>query len=206
MSLAHAYAMKKQGACASHGKQGCEMCHGGQAMAEGGPVEGGAHADVSSKEWGGGARRGTSVAGEHVRGAAMAKANGQYKAEAARMGRAKEIHKQNLDEMQSDTQDRTNLAHGGYAEDGDDLDMISHIMRKRMSKGGQATNDTLDPGIEDDDAQYDDLVKDDDLEFHDTGANSGDEVGDAQEDMDRDDMISMIMASRKKKDRMPRPA
>jgi hypothetical protein len=44
------------------------------------------------------------------------------------------------------------------------------------------------------------------MEFCYTGANSGDEVGDEQEDEDEHDMVSRIMKSRLKKDRMPHPA
>ncbi len=44
MSMAVKYQMAKKkrgmGGCAEHGKSGCEMCHGGKAMAEGGEVEG----------------------------------------------------------------------------------------------------------------------------------------------------------------------
>jgi hypothetical protein len=48
-------------------------------------------------------------------------------------------------------------------------------------------------------------VKDDDLEQHYTGENSGDELGNAQEDEDRRDIVSRIMKSRRLKDRLPRP-
>ncbi len=95
----------------------------------------------------------------------------------------------------------------GYAEGGEveDGDMIDRIMRKHFSKGGMVANDD-EPIADGEPAQYDELAKDDHLEFHDTGANSGDEIGDAQEDDDRKDIVSRIMRSRSKKDRMPRPA
>lgn len=90
----------------------------------------------------------------------------------------------------------------------EDEDMIGRIMNKRMvkmSEGGKVANkDEIVADLEPN--EFDDLAKDDDLEFHDTGANSGDEVGDDQEDMDRRDVVSRIMRSRAKKDRMPRPA
>lgn len=87
----------------------------------------------------------------------------------------------------------------------EDEDMISRIMKQRYSKGGMVSNKTeMSADFEPND--FDDLVKDDDLEFNYTGANSGDEIGNKQEDEDRHDIISRIMKSRKLKDRMPRPA
>lgn len=87
----------------------------------------------------------------------------------------------------------------------EDEDMIDRIMRQRYSEGGKVANDS-GPIADEESAEYDDLVKDDDLEMHDTGANSGDELGDAQEDEDRHDVVARIMRSRAKKDRLPRPA
>ena len=49
------------------------------------------------------------------------------------------------------------------------------------------------------------LANEDELEFSYTGKNSGDELGDRQEDMDRKDIVSRVMKSRKKKDRLPIP-
>ncbi len=86
--------------------------------------------------------------------------------------------------------------------------MIDHIMKKRAySKGGMVAND-VGTGQEADKLpnQFDDLVLRDDLESSYTGANSGDELGNAQEDEDRRDIVAMIMKSRKKKDRLPSPA
>ncbi len=91
-------------------------------------------------------------------------------------------------------------------EDADD-DLVMRIMRKRYSKGGQVANEGEDRDLVDfDPNEFDDLALNDDLEFHDTGANSGDELGNEQEDEDRKDIVSRIMASRKKKDRLPSPA
>ncbi len=87
-----------------------------------------------------------------------------------------------------------------------DDDMVGRIMKGRMmSKGGMIAND-LDPIADEEPNEFDDLALNDDLEFHDTGANSGDELGDHQEDEDRRDLVSRIMRSRKLKDKMPRPA
>jgi len=54
--------------------------------------------------------------------------------------------------------------------------------------------------------EMDDLALRDDLEFSYDGKNSGDELGNDREDKDRKDIVSRIMASRKKKDRLPSPA
>lgn len=95
-------------------------------------------------------------------------------------------------------------AEGGEMHDDD---LVMKIMKKRYSQGGQVAND-VGTGQEADKLpnQFDDLVLDDDLEFHETGANSGDELGDEAEDEDRRDIVKKIMKSRAKKDRMPRPA
>lgn len=90
----------------------------------------------------------------------------------------------------------------------DHEDMVGHIMKKRMkhySHGGKVSNED-EPIADSEAAEYDDLEKDDDLEEHYTGKNSGDEDGDEQEDEDQRDTVSQIMKSRKKKDKMPRPA
>lgn len=94
--------------------------------------------------------------------------------------------------------------HPVHAEDSGEEGIVDRIM-KRFSKGGQVANATP-PMADKMPSEYDDLVLDDDLEFHDTGTNSGDELGNAQEDEDRKDIVSRIMSSRKKKDRNPRPA
>lgn len=90
----------------------------------------------------------------------------------------------------------------------DHEDMVGHIMRQRQkhySKGGRVANDTpISADFADND--FDDLVLRDDLDEHYTGANSGDEIGNDQEDKDRRDIVSMIMKSRAKKGMMPRPA
>lgn len=195
MSLHMAYALKKRQKMASGGAV-CEACRGGRCMehggmmSEGGAVEGGAHADVSRKEWGGGARRGTSLAGEHVRGANMAREAGQHRAEASRMESAKNLHRENLSEMRSAK--KPNLYAGGG--------LVDRIMAKRMSEGGMIAND-VEPIADDEPNDFDVLPEEDDLESSYTGANSGDEDGGLAED----DMIDRIMLKRKK-DRMPSPA
>jgi hypothetical protein len=68
------------------------------------------------------------------------------------------------------------------------------------SEGGRVANGDGDP------TQIDELALDDDLEFSDTGANSGDELDDSQEESDRKGIVDRIMHSLAKKDKLPRPA
>lgn len=89
------------------------------------------------------------------------------------------------------------MEHGG---------LVDRVMAKRMSKGGMVANDTTDNMADDKEAQYDDLVLRDDLDFSYTGENSGDELGNAEMDENDRDLINRIMRSRAKRDRMPRPA
>jgi hypothetical protein len=78
-------------------------------------------------------------------------------------------------------------------------------MAKHYSEGGKLANKTeitadFEPNA------FDELALEDDLEQHYTGANSGDELGNDQEDEDRHDIVSKIMRSRTKRDKLPRPA
>lgn len=80
---------------------------------------------------------------------------------------------------------------------------------RKMSKGGMIANggdDDLDQMADGKPNNFDDLaLRDDDMEDAEyTGANSGDELGNAKEDHDRSDMVSRIMASRRLKDRLPK--
>lgn len=102
-------------------------------------------------------------------------------------------------------------AHGGeihpHQSEAHEKDMVGKIMAKRQhmySKGGQVANDDHPFEYEfEEPNQFDQLVKGDDLEFHYTGKNSGDELSDAREDHDRHDIVSKIMKSRAKKDKLP---
>ncbi len=111
--------------------------------------------------------------------------------------------KQKLAELQA-----AQMAEGGKVED----DMVSRIMSKRAncySEGGKVANggeDELSHMADSAPNNFDDLALRDDLEFSYTGANSGDEISNEQEDHDRQDIVARIMASRRKKDRMPHPA
>lgn len=109
---------------------------------------------------------------------------------------------------------------GNEDEGAGDMNEIHPMVRKIImgramgySEGGRVSNDDSGESSDDpdhmakwEDNEFDDLAKRDDLEYEYTGANSGDEVGNAQEDHDRHDIVMRIMKSRSKKDRMPRPA
>ncbi len=101
---------------------------------------------------------------------------------------------------------------GSHQSDDHEDDMVGRIMKqpqKMYSKGGQVANEGMDNSIKyDEPNEFDDLVlRDDDMEDADyTGANSGDELDSEGENERRRDIVSKIMASRKKKDKLPRPA
>lgn len=141
---------------------------------------------------------------------------------------AKKQHHRVIEEARAINPKLKGLAHGGHV-DAEDMasrpdkgwgavivkeaeggDIVDRAMKKRAcmySKGGMAAND--DHAFEyefETPANYDDLSLRDDLESHYDAKNSGDELGNSQEDEDRADIISRIMRSRAKKDRMPRPA
>jgi len=116
--------------------------------------------------------------------------------------------------------DHPELNQAGASDEGaGDMDsihpMIQRIMMGRAkgySEGGQVANEDQgeSASVPHDmakwkDNEFDDLALRNDLEFKSTGANSGDSDGDAQEDHDRDDIVSRIMRSRSKKDRMAIP-
>lgn len=129
----------------------------------------------------------------------------------------KEIHKKTLNELRSMPKPNIKglaeggmLTNDGYESDSHEEDMVGRIMKQRehmYSEGGRVAND--DHAFEaefEEPNNFDDLSRRDDLEFSYTGKNSGDELGNHQEDMDREDMVARIMRSRAKKDRMPSPA
>jgi hypothetical protein len=69
-----------------------------------------------------------------------------------------------------------------------DSDMVGRVMKRRMSEGGVIANDTP-PVADGESADYDVMDTDDDLSMTETGANSGDELG--------DDRVSRAMKRRK---------
>lgn len=157
-----------------------------------------------------------------------------YSAKGGLNEQAKEQHKKTLHEMHS--MKKPNLmAEGGDVRDEHDMEMLNQmgdedegagdmdsihpmiqkIMMGRMkgySEGGKVANEesgesTDEPTFAKESGnEFDDLALDDDLEEHYTGANSGDEMGDEQENHDEHDIVMRVLKSRAKKDRMPRPA
>ncbi len=217
MSMAMKYAMQKRAKSSGCSGPSCKGCSSAQCMAEGGQV----HETLDYTELKPGDRKGQSRAGVETRKARhqreMGGAGSESRAVSAE-GRARAEHRMVLDDMkEAGKKDRKYLAEGGEAKSSDDDDeftieqpvvmgLVDRIMKKRMmSKGGEVANDT-DPMADGESADYDVLADDDGLEFHETGANSGDEIGDKAEDEEEHDLVSRIMRSRGKKDRNPRPA
>jgi hypothetical protein len=179
------------GIMCAHGSTNCHMCHGGK-MAEGGFIE---------EEKSSGYR---SMPKEHekmdhkamMEDDRMLNQHGEDESGAMGMGEDNE------------PEHETMYAHDVENQD-DHEDMVGRIMSRRSnmrhySRGGRVANDTpVTADFEKND--FDDLAKDDDLESSYTGANSGDEIGDDQEDEDRHDIVSRIMKSRRKTDRLPHP-
>ncbi len=93
-----------------------------------------------------------------------------------------------------DRADKSASISGAYSDGG----MVDRIMRKRMAGGGEAVD--REPN------EFDEMELEPAPKFSETGANSGDEDGDAELDENDHDLVSRIMRSRAKKDKMPRPA
>lgn len=102
------------------------------------------------------------------------------------------------------------MASGGHAHshhsDHHAGDIVGRILHKhKYSRGGVVANEgdaLASHQAKNKVREYDDLVADDHLES--TQHDYGDHLGDAREDHDRADIVSKIMHSLKKKDRMPR--
>lgn len=99
----------------------------------------------------------------------------------------------------------------GYAEGGlvnpmpeDDGDIVGSLMAKRS--GGPVANDTEAFSPDSEPSQYDEMVKDDDLEMSYDAKDSGDEDGNEALDDEDEDVVDSVMKSRKKKDKNPKPA
>ena len=124
---------------------------------------------------------GTSTAGAYVAGHGYG--NNPEK--------AKSLHREKLAEMKAMPKPKM-MAEGG--------DVVSGVMRKRYSKGGEVANDVGVAEADESPAEYDDLVLRDDLD--------GSQPVDSNEHGDADvsdDPVDRIML-KKKKDKLPRPA
>lgn len=115
----------------------------------------------------------------------------------------KEIHEDTLEELRSMKKpDIQGLAHGGDVSS----DLVDRVMKKRMmAKGGMVEEEPFEYEFDQPD-DFDVLHENSAPEFSYTGENSGDELGNEQEDHDRADIVARILKSRSKKDRNPRPA
>jgi hypothetical protein len=94
----------------------------------------------------------------------------------------------------------------GFAKGGEiehkALDMVGKIMDRHYSKGGMVANET--PPIADSmPNEFDELVLTGGLE---DSSGPGNEIGNEELEDEDQDVVSKILSSRKKKDRMPRPA
>lgn len=187
-------------------KKSLAIAHAVKKMAKGGKAKG-VHSGGEQEKY-----KGQSLMGTEMR-----------KHGEAKDPEHKEIHKNNarheareaLQELKSMPKPPLPMARGGsvhnYASEGED-EMLGRIMKSRdncYSEGGRVANggdNDLDRMADGRPNNFDDLALRDDLEFSYTGDNSGDHLGNEQEDEDRHDIIARIMASRSKKDRNPRPA
>lgn len=90
---------------------------------------------------------------------------------------------------------------------GDEL--VDRVMAKRYSEGGRVANGgmaDLEKLADSRPNEFDDLALRDDLESTNSGATSGDFLGNAQQDEDRADIVARVMRQRSMKQRNPRPA
>ena len=191
------------GACDAHGDQACPMCHGGK-MAEGGEVED----DLFE-----GDEDALDMVGRIMKKRAKMFADGGMASESTEeepspaptpmySGTVANTGSSSKTFRNKQTKPVATSEEADYAEGGD---VVSSIMKRRGNTPGAMANETTrDTEFKDD--QFDDMVLDDHLdhEADDTVANSGDDIGDEGEDERRHDIVSEIMRSRAKKDRLPR--
>lgn len=180
------------------------MCYGGGCDHPSHYAEGGESGVHKQTKYPMGGEKGTSEAGDSARWSMAHKYSGNNPAAEREMGKAKEKHRGVISEMKS--MPKPNLmAEGGEMEDEESHPMVKRLM---MSRGGIVSNEesgesTDEPTMAKSDGnEFDDLALRDDLESSYTGENSGDEMGDSVESDDRKDIISRILKSRSKKDRM----
>lgn len=181
-------------AMCAHGSTSCEMCHGGKMMAEGGDAR-----DYHTYEPGSEENTGASSKTFHNK----LKPAGEENVIDNSLDTAKSFVKK----LFNSEEEKAEGGMMGYAEGGEvDDDLVSSIVRKRRGHSAGAKANETGPISDFEDNQFDYLVSNDDMggKADYTGANSGDEIGNHQEDEDRKDVVSQIMASRRKKDRLPR--
>lgn len=172
----------------------CPGCGAAMCMASGGDVKRSKehHPLDTSRGVGSNPKRagldnsGTSVAGDQYR-----RGFPEY---------AKETHKKTHEELKS--MPKPNLyAEGGDVDGHANDELVMRIMKKRYAHGGE-----VEPIADFESNDFDEMDKEPAEHFSETGANSGDELGNMAEEDDEKDVVSRIMKSRSKKDRVPRPA
>ncbi len=178
-NLAMAYQMKKKNSQCSGPE--CQGCSSAQCMAEGGEAK--KESSPDDKYWDGSFKLPHHSHRKKVEAEAVAK---QKAREAEKMAASKR------------RMDPVYKAEGGEVSDDD---LVMRIMKKRYAEGG-----TVEPVADFEPNDFDEMDLEPAPEFHETGANSGDELGNEAEEEDQKDMVSKIMKSRKKKDKLPRPA
>ncbi len=131
------------------------------------------------------------------------------------------LNQHGMHEMGDYGEDRRNTPHGmyegnpgnshdQYQSEAHEMDMVGRILKQlqhRYAKGGMVeAGDEHEAEFAPD--EFDELETNppDTHRADYTGANSGDHIGDEQEDMDRHDIVSRVMKSRRKKDHLPNPA
>lgn len=122
--------------------------------------------------------------------------------------RGKKMADGGMEEEKASGYEKMPMGKGGFVheeeESGYPEDLVERIMREHCySKGGQVANETMGEKVDMEPNEFDDLVKDDDLDADYPGS---EEIGDEAVDHDEHDLVKRIMRSRSKGDRMPRPA
>jgi hypothetical protein len=85
--------------------------------------------------------------------------------------------------------------------------LVDRVYKKHYSQGGVVSNegeDKLSMMADSDPNEFDELVLDGGEDFNYNEENSGDAIGNEREDEDRNDIVSRIMKSQAKKDRLPK--
>jgi hypothetical protein len=229
MSMAIKYAMRKRMAKGGMCAEGCDMDHA-HNYADGGDIKGVhkprnyrvTHEEVPTMH--SERHEGESLAGQYAKAGYKEHAKQSHEDVLSEMKSMKGKDRKYMaeggdvdaDKLSEDIDSATwignpkrppssSYAEGGEVDEGHDL--VDAIMLKRKGNSPGAEANRTGPMTDFEDNQFDDLVKDDhlDSEADYTGANSGDHLGNEAMDERDHDLISAIMRSRRKKDRLPNP-
>lgn len=204
MSMAMKYGMMQRGKKAGCSGPDCTGCSSPICMAGGGEVDDDRESYVGERHHtpkpgttgvhrslGGG---GESQTGDHARAASdttRSASEREYNRKAA-----KESHHAVIADQRAMKKPHGHYAEGGMVDSGEE-GLVDRIM-KRFASG--------EPAADFESNDFDELDKEPAPDDADTGENSGDELGDKAVEEEDEDVISKVMKSRKKSDRMPRPA